>query len=76
MKRTSKRIKVIARTTDASIFVVAANGREYLEIEARIPESAFPHTRYGYDLTADLPLSENIAFNAKLYPKNDCIRLS
>ena len=70
-----KRLKVIARTTDPSVYVVRANGRETLELEVRIPESAFPKTKHGYDLTSELPLSENMAFNAELYPKIDCVRV-
>jgi hypothetical protein len=70
------KIKVIARTTDENIYLVRVggpkHGHEYLEVERRIPESAFPKTRAGYDR---IPLSSNVAYNAELYPKHDCIRL-
>lgn len=70
------RIKVIARTTDDSVYVVRVggpkHGRTYLELEVRIPESAFPKTWDGYD---SIPLSDNVAYNAELYPELDCIRV-
>ena len=79
-----KRIKVIARTTDDRVYLVREGKREYLELEHRIPSSAFPHVRrytqcgrdkIARDVSLDIPLSDNVAYNSELYPKQDCIRL-